>query len=139
MIITGKLIECRREKRKFDKRESEEKLWISLADAVVTKEQMAKIEKAFEDAGKKFTPEWVKEFKGYVNVSTKYEVPFRDVEKVEYSDIEAAIKNGFKWMGAQVKMSISIKEGAIYPKAIVFMTEGAAVNAFSDFDEDDEE
>lgn len=138
MIIRGKLIECKREKRKFDKRESEEKLWISLADAVITDEQMEKIQKAFDEAGKKFTPDWVKDFKGYVNVSTKYEVPFRDVEKVEYSDIEAAVRNGFKWMGAQVDLSISIKDGAIYPKAMVFRTEGSAVNAFSDFDEDED-
>lgn len=137
MIIKGKLIECKRERRKFDRRESEEKLWISLADAVITDVQMQQIQKAFDEAGKKFTPDWVKNFKGYVNVSTKYEVPFRDVEKVEYSDIEAAIRNGFKWMGAEVQMSIAIKEGAIYPRAIVFLTEGSAVNAFSDFDEED--
>lgn len=139
MIIKGKLIACKREVKEFDKkRKSEEKLFITLADAVVSDEQMKEIQDAFKDSGAKFTPDWVKNFEGYVNLSTKFELPCRDVNKNEYNSIEAAIAGGLKWMGADVKCSINIKEGALYPNAILFLSEGSVFNAFAEFDEEEE-
>lgn len=139
MIIKGKLIACKREVKEFDKkRKSEEKLFITLADAVVSDEQMKEIQDAFKDSGAKFTPDWVKNFEGYINLSTKFELPCRDVNKNEYNSIEAAIAGGLKWMGADVKCSINIKEGALYPNAIVFLSEGSVFNAFAEFDEEEE-
>lgn len=139
MIIKGKLIQCKREVKEFDKkRKSEEKLFITLAEAEVTETQMAELKNAFADSGAKFTPDWIKNFDGYVNLSTKYELPFRDVEKNEYNSIEAAIAGGLKWMGADVKVSINVKEGALYPNAILFLSEGKAFNAFAEFDEEEE-
>lgn len=139
MIIKGKLIACKREVKEFDKkRKSEEKLFITLADAVVSDEQMKELQDAFKDSGAKFTPDWVKNFEGYVNLSTKFELPCRDVDKNEYNSIEAAIAGGLKWMGADVKCSINIKEGALYPNAILFLSEGSAFNAFAEFDEEEE-
>lgn len=137
MIIKGKIIEAKRASKEFGKRKSEEKYWISLADVILTDSQKEELQNAFKDAGKNFTPGWIKDFKGYVNVATQYEIPFRDIEGVEYSSLEAAQTTGFKWMGAEVKMSLNVKEGAVYPKSIVFLTEGAAVNAFAEFDEED--
>ena len=139
MIIKGKLIACKREVKEFDKkRKSEEKLFITLADAVVSDEQMKEIQYAFKDSGVKFTPDWVKNFEGYVNLSTKFDLPCRDVNKNEYNSIEAAIAGGLKWMGADVKCSINIKEGALYPNAILFLSEGSVFNAFAEFDEEEE-
>lgn len=139
MIIKGKLIACKREVKEFDKkRKSEEKLFITLADAVVSDEQMKEIQYAFKDSGAKFTPDWVKNFEGYVNLSTKFDLPCRDVNKNEYNSIEAAIAGGLKWMGADVKCSINIKEGALYPNAILFLSEGSVFNAFAEFDEEEE-
>lgn len=139
MIIKGKLIACKREVKEFDKkRKSEEKLFITLADAVISDDQMKELQDAFKDSGGKFTPEWVKNFEGYVNLSTKFELPCRDIEKNEYNSIESAIAGGLKWMGADVKCSINIKEGALYPNAILFLSEGSAFNAFAEFDEEEE-
>lgn len=139
MIIKGKLIACKREVKEFDKkRKSEEKLFITLADAVVSDEQMKEIQDAFKDSGETFTPDWVKNFEGYVNLSTKFELPCRDVNKNEYNSIESAIAGGLKWMGADVKCSINIKEGALYPNAILFLSEGSVFNAFAEFDEEEE-
>ena len=139
MIIKGKLIACKREVKEFDKkRKSEEKLFITLADAVISDDQMKELQNAFKDSGAKFTPEWVKNFEGYVNLSTKFELPCRDIEKNEYNSIESAIAGGLKWMGADVKCSINIKEGALYPNAILFLSEGSAFNAFAEFDEEEE-
>lgn len=137
MIIKGKLIEAKRASKEFGKRKSEEKFWISLANVTLSAQQEKELTDAFKDAGKNFTPGWIKDFKGYVNVATQYEVPFRDIEGVEYSSLEAAQSTGFKWMGAEVKLSINVKDGAVYPKSIVFLTEGAAVNVFAEFDEEE--
>lgn len=136
MIISGKLIACKREAKEFDKkRRTDEKLFITLAEVELTKDQMIAIQDAYKDAGAKFTPDWVKDFKGYVNLSTKFNLPVRDTEKKEHASIEDAIADGLKWLGAQVRVSINIKEGAIYPSAIVMDSEGEAPNAFGEFDD----
>lgn len=140
MIIKGKLITCKREVKEFDKkRKTEEKLFITLAEVELTKEQKQAIADAFKDSGSKFTPDWVKDFNGYVNLSSKFEVPYRDLDHNDFPSIEAGIEGGLKWMGAEVKCSINIKEGAIYPNAIAFLTEGAAYNAFAEFDEEEDD
>ena len=137
MIISGKLIECKRTVKEYDKkRKSEEKLFISLAESNISREQFDEIRATFADAGKNFTPEWVKNYAGYVNVSTKFELPFRDINGNQYDSIEDAIADGLKWMGADVKLCINIKEGAIYPVAIKFLTEGKSFNPFAEFDEE---
>lgn len=138
MIIKGKLIEAKRASKEFGKRTTKDKFWLALADVTLSKEQEKELLDAFKDAGKNFTPGWIKDFKGFVNVSTEFEVPFRDIDGNEMSSLEAAQSNGFKWFGAEVKMSVSVKEGAVYPRSIVFLTEGTAVNAFAEFDEDEE-
>lgn len=140
MIIKGKLIACKREVKEFDKkRHSEEKLFLTLAEVELSEKKMEEIKDAFKDSGKNFTPDWVKDFKGYVNVSTKYELPFRDLNGEEFNSIEGAISNGLAWVGADVKLSLNIKEGAIYPNSIVMLSEGKAFNAFAEFDEEEED
>lgn len=137
MIVKGKLIACKREVKEYDKkRRSEEKLFITLAEADVSEKKLDELKVAFKDSGDKFTPDWIKNFEGYVNLSTKYELPFRDVEDTEHSSIEDAQDNGLKWFGAEVKVSINIKEGAVYPNSLVFLTEGKSYNAFAEFDEE---
>lgn len=138
MIIKGKLIGCKREVKEFDKkRKSEEKLFISLAEAEVSEYQFKELNEAFKDAGAKFTPEWIKKFERYVNLSTKFELPCRDVNGQEFNSVEDAIYNGLKWMGADVKISINVKEGAIYPNSMVFVTEGTSFNHFAEFEEEE--
>lgn len=137
MIIKGKLIGCKREVKEFDKkRKSEEKLFISLAEAVVSEKQFEELNEAFKDAGAKFTPEWIKNFEGYVNLSTKFELPCKDINGQEFDSVEDAISDGLKWMGADLKISINVKEGAIYPNSIVFLTEGKSFNPFAEFEEE---
>lgn len=139
MLIKGKLIYCKREVKEFEGRKSEEKLYLTLAEAELTDEQKEKLREAFKDSGKKFTPDWIKDFKGYVNVSSKYPVAVRMAYEnpIRESDsIEKEISDGLKWVGADVKLSINVKEGAIYPSAILMLTEGKAFNPFHEFDEE---
>ena len=138
MIIKGRLISCKREVKEFDKkRKTEEKLFLTLADAEISEEQMQQLQDAFANSGAKFTPDWVKNFEGYVNLSTKFDLPYRWIDKVEHLSIEDGIAEGLKWMGAEVKVSLNIKEGAIYPNALLFVTEGSAINAFAEFDNEE--
>lgn len=137
MIIKGKLIECKRQEKEFDKkRRTEEKLFIALAEVELSDKQMEELKEAFKDAGKNFTPGWIKDFEGYVNLSTKYEMPYRDLEGNEYNSIEGGIASGLAWVGAEVAVSVKIKEGAVYPQSLVFKSEGTAFNAFAEFDEE---
>lgn len=148
MIIKGKLITCKKEVKEFEKRQTEEKLWITLAEATLSDEQKEELNEAFKDAGKKFTPEWVKNFNGYVNVSTQFDLAYRLskslAEKLSDFDEEGQsvldlIKVGFPYMGAEVKLSLKVQEGAVYPNAIKFLTEGNAFNPFAEFDDEDED
>lgn len=139
MIIKGKLIKCKREKKEFEKGREAEGLFVTLAEVELSDKKKKELEDAFKDTGKKFTPAWIKEFEGYVNLKTQYELPYRNVEGAEFDSIEKGIAEGLKWMNAEVKVSINVKEGAIYPNAIVFLSEGTAFNAFGEFDNEEED
>ena len=138
MVIKGKLITCKRQIKKFEKAETKDKLWITLAEVELKKEKLKTLEDAFKDSGKKFTPDWIKNFNGYVNVSTDFALPCKDLEGGEHESIEEFIKE-FPYMGAECKISINIKEGAVYPVSLVFLGEGKPYNPFSEFDNDDED
>ena len=149
MIVKGKLITCKREVKEFEKRSTEEKLWLTLAEVELSDEQKAELEEAFKDAGKKFTPDWVKNFNGYVNVSTQFDLAYKfgktltaeleDTYAPEGADVLALIKSGFPYMGAEAKLSLALKDGAVYPNSIKFVTKGNAFNPFSEFEDDDED
>ena len=140
MIIKGKLINCKREEKEFKGKKTKEKLFITLAEVKLTKEKMDELLDAYKEAGKKFTPDWLKDFKGYVNLSTQYELPCKDLEKREFASVEDFIKEEkFPYMGAECKISINVKDGAVYPNSIIFLTEGKPYNPFAEFDNDDED
>lgn len=134
MIIKGTLIKCNRTKKTFKGREGEEKLYITLADAKISDSQMEELEKAFAESGKQFTPEWVKKFEGFANFSTKFELPYENVNGKRDVSVEAAIADGLKWFSAEVELSINVKTGALYPQAIKFLTVGKDIDAFAEFD-----
>lgn len=140
MVIKGKLITCKREIKEFKGKVSKEKLYVTLADVKLSKEKMEEIKDAFKDAGKNFTPAWVKKFEGYVNLATEFELPCKDIAGNEYASVEDFIKNEkFPYMSAEVKASINVKEGAVYPNSLIFLSEGKPYNPFAEFDNDDED
>ena len=98
----------------------------------LSKEKMSEIQDAFKDAGKNFTPAWVKKFRGYVN-HTEFELPCKDIAGNEYASVEDFIKNEkFPYMGAEVKAS-NVKDGAVYPNSLIFLSEGKPYNPFAEF------
>jgi len=139
MIITGKLISCKREVKEFKGEKTKNNLWITLKDVDFDAKQKAEIEAAFAEVGKKMTPGWVKKFEGYVNLKTEFKLPAEDLESKRYESVEDLIQEGFPYIGADVKVSVNIKEGAVYPNAIKFITEGKAFNPFAEFENDEED
>ena len=140
MVIKGKLITCKRQVKEFRGKETKEKLYVTLAEVTLNDSKKAELQEAFKDAGKNFTPAWVKKFEGYVNLATEYELPCRDLEGTDHDSIEDwLVDSKFPYMGAEVKCSLNVKEGAVYPNAIVFLSVGMSYNPFGEFDNDDED
>lgn len=138
MVIKGKLITCKRMTKEFKGKEVKEKLYVTLAEVELSKKKKEELDAAFKDAGKNFTPGWLKKFEGYVNLSTEFELPCKDLEGNEHDSIETFIKE-FPYMGAEVKASLNVKDGAIYPNSILFLGEGKPFNPFAEFDDDDKD
>lgn len=134
MIIKGNLIKAMRQAKTFEGKTGEEKLYITVANVELTEEQLKEITSAYKEVGKKMTPAWVKEFEGYVNVSTKYDVPTRWVNGEKYDTLEEATADHADFYNAPVRLKIAVKDGAIYPSAIVFDGVGEEYDNFKDFD-----
>lgn len=140
MIIKGKLIVCKRTVKEFKGKEQKEKLYVTLAEVKLSDEKLAELKEAFKDAGNKFTPSWVKKFDGYVNLATEFELPCIDLDGDKHDSVEDFIKNEkFPWISAECKVSVNIKDGALYPNSIKFLSEGKQFDAFAEFDNDDED
>lgn len=140
MIIKGKLINVKRELKEFKGRKADkEKLYITLAEVEEGSIDWDSVKECFKDSGDKFTPDWVKNFSGYVNLSTGFEkLPARYPDGTINNSLEDLIKD-FPWLGAEVRVSCALKDGAIYPNSIVFDGEGREFNPFAEFDNDVED
>ena len=139
MLVKGKLIDCKRtvkeiRDKKGKSQKTDEKLFISLAEVELTEKQQKELLDVFQGSGEKFTPEWVKNFQGYVNTSTKFELPVRDTDGHDFDSIEEYVEDGNAVLGAEVILSLNLKDGAVYPKAIQMLTEGTPYNAFDELD-----
>lgn len=134
VIVTGELIKARRESKEYRGRKQAEKFYISLANVEFTDEQKEIIKGAFVNSGEQFTPTWVKDMNGYVNVSSVYDIPVKHIDGVVEPSIEKSIANGFPFMHAKVKCALTLKDGAIYPKAIQIVEEGNVYDPFSGFE-----
>lgn len=140
MILSGKLIHLKREVKEFNGKPTAELLFISLAEVKISDKKMDELKDAFKDSGKKFTPDWILNFNGYVNLKTQFELPCMSIDGGKNSSVEEYIKDhNFPYMGADVKVSINVKDGAVYPNSIAFLTEGKPYDPFAEFDNGDED
>lgn len=140
MIIKGKLIVCKRTEKEFKGKTQKEKLYVTLAEVKLSDEKLTELKEAFKDAGNKFTPSWIKKFEGYVNLATEFDLPCIDLDGDKHDSVEDFIKNEkFPWISAECKVSVNIKDGALYPNSIKFLSEGKQFDAFAEFDNDDED
>ena len=136
MVVKGKLIKARRQAKTFKGKEQEEKLYVTLSDVTLTKEQQEELKEAYKEAGKTCTPSWIDNFEGYVNVSTKFEIPTKGYDGKKYDSLEDYIADEMpNFYNAIVRLSLNVKDGAVYPKAIIFDTEGEEFDPFVDFED----
>lgn len=138
IVVIGTVCEARRTTKTFKGKTGENLFYFSLKETEYSKEEDKQtcIE-AFAESGKKFTPSWVSEIdKGFVNTKSKFDIPVR-YNGTEYNSLEVLIDdsdNDFYPMGAKVKVSLTVKNGAIYPKAVIVIENGEPLDAFADFE-----
>lgn len=135
VVVTGNLIKCRKEAKTFKGKKGEEKLYITIKDAEINKTDFEALKKAFEKSGDKFTPAWIKNFEGFVNVSTIFDLPAKIAKTKE------EFKNVLEWIeendyhNAPCKLALIIKDGAIYPNSLLIKGEGEPFNPFDMFED----
>lgn len=135
ITVKGKLIKAVKQSKTFNGVKGKEKTYLSLAEVELSDKQKEVFKNAYKECGKKYTPSWITDFNHFVNVSTIYEVPTKNkVNGKEYADI-LEVAEDMPTHGSSVSMSLNIKNGAIYPKAIVIYTEGEEYDAFKDIED----
>lgn len=85
---------------------------------------------AFDTSGSKLTPKWFKDKTGYINLASVYSIPVKNSKGSEI-DFDDWISE-YNALGAQIRISIIQKEGAVYPKAIKVIQDGEDRDAFED-------
>lgn len=137
VVVTGTICELQRTSKTYNSGEkSDNKLFFSLKNVILNDKKMEIFKEAFANAKKKFIPAWVDDFKNYINVSTKFELPCR-YNGNTYDSIEDLVADGFKYYNAKVRVILNVKEGAIYPYSVDVLAEGEDIDKFAAFDEDD--
>ena len=91
---------------------------------------------AYDSCGSKYTPSWLKKAEGYINLSSRYDIPVRIGTRVysfeEWINGNAASNTAIH---AEVRMMVRQKEGAVYPVCIDVLTDGYQDDAFGAMDE----
>ena len=85
---------------------------------------------AYDDCGSRYTPKWLKDAAGYMNLKSTFDIPVRDTRghKISFDDwLETEMCTG-----AEVRVKIKQKEGAVYPVAVVVLKDGENVDPFED-------
>ena len=92
----------------------------------------AKFEKAYEKSGSRLTPNWIKNKDGYINVNSKFDIPCKDITGKVITFEEFTEKSTA--LGSEIKLSLTIKDGAVYPVAFKVLKEGEELNPFEGLD-----
>ena len=91
--------------------------------------------KAYDNTKSSFIPDWYKDRNGYINLSSKYDIPCRyGNEKLMFSqwingeaDLTAP--------GSIVVLRIRQKDGSVYPVAIDILNDGEIADVWEGFDQ----
>lgn len=83
---------------------------------------------AYEGVGSKLTPAWFKDKNGYMNLASLYNIPVCDFRGTIMTFEEFC--NNERAIGSKVRMSITQREGSVYPKAIKILEYGEERDPF---------
>ena len=125
-IVTGTLVKATFGASRYDDK-TKYRLSIKLSDPDLTE-----FEPVYAETPKKLQPKWFKEETGYISLNSIYDIPTMDPsgKEVMLSDIMAS---DFTLIGAEVGVSVVLKDGAVYPKSIRIISEGEPSDPFADF------
>lgn len=92
---------------------------------------------AFDDTPEKMIPSWYKKQEGYMNLSSKFDIPVRregrDSTMSEWMDEQA--EKEYSCNGSTVRVKIKQADGVIYPVAVVVLEDGSPADPFEGMDE----
>ena len=93
--------------------------------------------KAYDNTKSSFIPDWYKDRNGYINLSSKYDIPCRyGNEKFMFSEwINGAAD--LTAPGSMVVIRIRQKDGSVYPVAIDILSDGEIADVWEGFDNRD--
>ena len=128
VIVEGTVVSARIGTSRFD---DKEKCRLSIKCEPTTLDY-AKFEKAYEKSGSRLTPNWVKDKDGYINLNSKFNIPCKDITGKAITFEEFTEKSTA--LGSEIKLSLTIKDGAIYPVAFKVLQEGEELNPFEGLD-----
>lgn len=125
VVVVGIVTSARIGSTRFDEN-VKNRLSIKCEDGAIPYET---IEKAYANVGSKLTPSWLKEKTGYINISSKFDIPCKTVTKKEitfetFTEMTTAI-------GSKIKLALTLKEGAIYPQAFIILEDGEEIDPFA--------
>ena len=126
LVVEGVVTSARVGTSKFDDT-IKNRLSVKCEEGVIPYDE---IKPYYEGVGSKLTPKWVKDENGYINVSSKFDIPVKDKlgNVITFSDFSESKTP----IGSKVRLSITVKEGCVYPNAFVVLEDGTEVDPFKD-------
>lgn len=122
MMFTGKVIRAEFGGTKYDKK-MKNRLTVKSEDLDYSAIW------AYDDCGPKYTPRWLKDANGYINLDSSFDIPVMiDNDEISFDDwlgLKTAI-------GSAVKVKIRQKDGKIYPVCVKVLKEGNKIDHFED-------
>ena len=132
VVVEGKVVRNFFGKTKISNDEKYRVTMLLDKDNITTLRNAVKENETYKDSGKKMTPKWFSESEedgsAYVNLTSGYPIPVKD-ENDDANSLDEM------YVGARVKVSINLREGAIYPKAFLILENGEEYNPFEDLEE----
>ena len=128
VIVEGLITSARFGKSRFDDTEKN-RLSVKCEDGAIPYEIF---DEFYKTVGNKLTPTWLKDRNGYVNVSSKFDIPVKTTtgRVITFEDLIESTT----CIGSKVKLALNVKEGATYPISLVIIEDGEESDPFSMFD-----
>lgn len=128
VIVEGLITSARFGKSRFDDAEKN-RLSVKCEEGVIPYEIF---DEFYKSVGNKLTPTWLKERNGYINVSSKFDIPVKTVNgrTITFADLIETTT----CIGSKIKLALNVKEGATYPISILILEDGEENDPFAMFD-----
>ena len=122
VIVEGKVVSAYYGTTKYD---DDKKYRLSIYSEVIDYTEFS----AFDNSGAKLTPAWFKEQKGYINLSSRFDIPVMNTDGEEMTTQEWLDTK--KAVHSFIKLKVRQKEGAVYPAAIIVVNDGEEADPFA--------